>query len=75
MIGLVGERAHVRNAYVKQMPGISCGVGKTAANLLGRLDHNNFDPFSENIREMQRSKCSGGAAADDCNSHHVRPSP
>ena len=74
MVGLIGERTHVRNAYVEQMPRIDGGVGETAADLLGRLDHHDFGrTLAENAREMQPSKCSSGAATDDRNSHYVRP--
>ena len=74
MIGLIGERAHVANPHIKQMPRVIREIGEATADLSRRLDHNDFGRVvAQSADEMQRSEHAGSTTADYGDTHDVRP--
>jgi hypothetical protein len=65
MVRTIGERAHVRRAYIKKVSGVVRAVGEAAAEAPPPLDQHHLWRMASARKQVRRNDRSAKARADD----------
>jgi hypothetical protein len=73
VVWAIGERAHIGNADVEQVPGIGCRISDPAADGLARFNQHGVCPAAHAPREVKRRQRACRSAPDYCYAHRRKP--